>query len=342
MKRAERLQVLIQLGNHLNQKDEFLDALMHRTEFNNPWFTQRNQALRIQSIVENWLTEDKLYDWIAAYNIPDETKPKTIGIVMAGNIPLTGFHDILCTFMAGHRAQIKLSDKDKFVLPYLIKLMTRFNPQVEKYFSVAYNLKAFDAIITTITQPSTGSYYERYFGKYPNILRQARRSVAVLTGNESDEELVALGKDIFQYFGLSSRNISKVYVPKSYDFEVLLKTLHKYKEIVLHSQYKNNFDYTYSLMILNKHEFKANGAIILTENNHSLQSGIANLFYEFYSNAVDLQQKIEAQNNLLEMVVSKTPISDKVVHANFGQIDRRPLNAYMNGIDIMAFLLDLK
>lgn len=334
----DRISALVQLGEHLKGKDEFLEAIMKRAEFNNGWFTIKNQQMAIDAIANEFLAKEKLETWISHYTFDENQRTQTIGLILAGNIPLVGFQDVLCVFVAGHRCQIKLSDKDKFLLPYLIKLLEKFNPACAAYFNIVEKLKDFDAIIATGSNNSA-RYFEAYFGKYPNIIRKNRNAVAVLKGTETAEDFVALGKDVFNYFGLGCRNVAKVYLPKGYEFTPLLEGLHEYKEIVLHSKYKNNFDYSYALMILNKVKFEANGCIIMTEHE-TMASGIANLFYEYYEDEEALHQKLSAEKAQIQVVVGRLDWTDLPV-AGFGKAQEPTLLDYADGVDVMVFLLGL-
>src|SRR5690606_29335128 len=208
---GERIEALANLGERLLQKDDYLEAVMHRTHYNNAWFTIENQQRAIKAIAEHFLHKEKLQNWVAAYNLPEPKDQKTIGLVMAGNIPLVGFHDLVCVFVAGHKALIKLSEKDQYLLPYLLKLFAQANPKTEGYFEITEKLQGFDAVIATGSNNSA-RYFETYFGKVPNIIRKNRNAVAVLDGSENGEELMRLGKDVFRYFGLGCRNVSKLYV----------------------------------------------------------------------------------------------------------------------------------
>lgn len=334
----ERIQVLIQLGEHLRGKDEYLEALMQRSKFHNAWFTIENQQMAIDAIATQFLAAEKLAAWTSRYDMEQEIQPKTIGLIMAGNIPLVGFQDVLCVFVAGHRSKIKLSDKDKFLMPYLIKLLIQFNPAAADYFEIVNKLKDFEAVIATGSNNSA-RYFEAYFGKYPHIIRKNRNAVAVLKGDESPEDFANLGKDVFYYFGLGCRNVAKIYVPRGYEFTPLLETLHEYKEIVLHSKYKNNFDYSYAIMILNKVNFKANGCIILTEQE-TMASGIANLFYEYYDNLEALYQKLVTEKAQIQVVVGQVDWAD-LPTADFGAAQNPTLLDYADGVDVMDFLLAL-
>ena len=334
----ERIDVLVALGKHLRQEDEYLQAVIKRTHFNNAWFTVENQNRAIQAIATQFLDAEKLAEWIKRYDIPEQTTPQTVGLVLAGNIPLVGFHDILCVFVAGHKARVKLSDKDKFLLPYLLKLLKGFDARTESYFEIVPQLKDFDAVIATGSNNSA-RYFEAYFGKYPNIIRKNRNGIAILNGKESEDELKALGRDVFRYFGLGCRNVSKLYVPKDYDFEPLLERLHDYREIVLHTKYKNNFDYNYALFVLNKMEYKANGCIILLEDP-ALTSRIATLHYEYYENPEQLKSEIKLRENEIQCIVSQEGWLDVPSFA-FGKAQEPALWDYADGVDTVAFLLGL-
>lgn len=338
MKLQERIDVLTKLGVHLQEEDEFLNAIMQRTQFNNQWFTVENQEKAIQNIANYFLDEGALKEWLGKYAIPDQTNAKTLGLVMAGNIPLVGFHDILSVFVSGHKAKIKLSEKDAFLLPYLIKLLARFDERASEYFQIVPFLKDFDAVIATGSNNSA-RYFDAYFGKYPNIIRKNRNAVAVLTGEETADELSAFGLDVFQYFGLGCRNVSKIYVPKDYHFDRLLESLHQYKEIILNTKYKNNFDYNYSLHILNKVAHLNNGCIILLEAPE-IQSRIANLHYEFYEETEKLEQELDNREEEIQCIVARSDTLQKTTIA-FGQTQEPRLWDYADGVDTLEFLLKL-
>lgn len=338
MKLSERIDALVKLGEHLRGEDEFLEALMHRSHYHNQWFTIENQKQAIQAIAEHFLDAEKLQQWLAHYHLDDNIQPKKVGLVLAGNIPLVGFHDVLCVFAAGHRAQIKLSDKDQYLLPYLLQLLAKFDERTSSYFEIVPNLRDFEAVIATGSNNSS-RYFEAYFSKVPNIIRKNRNAVAVLTGDESAEELQRLSEDVFRYFGLGCRNVSKIYIPRQYDFNPLLEALHEHREIILHTKYKNNFDYNYALYILNKTTHLANGCIILTESQ-SLQSRIAGLHYEYYDNLEQIEAEIETRAEEIQCVVAKDELL-KAKTLPFGKAQRPELWDYADGVDTMQFLLAL-
>lgn len=335
---TERIDALVKLGLRLKENDDELQAVMHQSYIHNRWFVVENIQKSISAICDCFLDRTKLKAWISNYEIPSSKSPKTVALILAGNIPLVGFHDVLCVFLAGHRSKIKLSDKDKFLLPYFIKLMAADNPAVNEYFEFIERLKDFDAVIATGSNNSA-RYFESYFGKYPHIIRKNRNAIAVLDGQENAEDLQSLGLDVFNYFGLGCRNVSKLYLPQGYKFEPLLEAMHEHKEIILNDKYKNNFDYHYTLLILNKIEYKANGCIIMTEDE-SLQSRIASLHYEYYQDEEKLATDIQAKDEEIQCVVSKKEIKN-VTTIPFGKAQQPELTDYADGVDTMAFLLAL-
>lgn len=336
-----RIELLAELGRYLKSGgDEELDQAIRQSYAENQWFTEEHQHFALHSIADEMLDSDKLHHWITQYTIPNTDYPtQTIGLVMAGNIPLVGFQDWLCVFAAGMRARVKLSDKDKRLLPLFVKKMGAWQPESWAYTEfLAENeaLKGFDAVIATGSN-NTARYFEQYFGAYRHVIRRNRNGVAVLTGAETPEELKAFGLDVFMFFGLGCRNISKLYVPQGYDFEPLLEALHNYREIVHHNKYKNNFDYNFTLYIMNNIPFKNNGCLILKEDP-LLQSRIASVHYEFYENLESLSLTLQAQIDDLQCIVSSGPIPG-VQTMPFGESQKPGLNDYPDGVDIMRFLL---
>lgn len=334
---SERIEVLGQLGDHLLGKDEYLEAVMKRTAFHNGWFTEDSQQEAIRELAVQMLNRDRLREWLSRYQLA-ESSPKKVGIVMAGNIPLVGFHDWLCVFVSGHQAQVKLSEKDPFLFPYLMKILERLDERTLAYTEVTERLHGFEAVIATGSNNSA-RYFEAYFSKYPNIIRKNRNGLAVLTGDETLEELRALGKDIFRYYGLGCRNVAKLYVPEGYDFDPLLEALHEYREVVLNTKYKNNFDYNYALFVLNKIEFKANGCILLVEAP-ALQSRIACLHYEFYSSLEEVTKEIQARESEVQCTVAKSGALP-IPAFSFGKAQEPALWDYPDGADTLAFLASL-
>ncbi|NJL73712.1 MAG: acyl-CoA reductase [Saprospiraceae bacterium] len=338
MRLKERIEIAVRLGEYLKSGDERLKGVMQNTYEHNGWFTVSHQEQAIAAIADKFLSKSNLEQWLAAYSIPQATEPRTVGLILAGNIPLVGFHDLLCVFMAGHRAKIKLSDKDPYWIPHLLQVLQELESATSSYFICQSRLSDFEAVIATGSNNSA-RYFEAYFGKHPNIIRRNRNAVAVLDGKETHVDLLALGLDVFQYFGLGCRNVSKLYVPDNYVFEPLLDAFYEYREIVLNNKYKNNFDYHYAIYIINRIVFLANNAILLREQE-AIASPIANLHYEFYSSLSDVQQKLLQQADQLQVVVSNLPLSGLPL-VGFGKTQSPELWDYADGEDTMLFLLGL-
>jgi hypothetical protein len=336
----QRIALLSQLGEYLLEApDADLERAIRQSYLENPWFTEANTRQALKAIATRLLQRAELEAWAARYPIPATDYPaKTIALIMAGNIPLVGFHDWLCVFISGQRAQVKLSDKDKRLLPALVQKMGEW-----QFESLAYTefllendrLHEFDAVIATGSN-NTARYFEQYFGKYPHIIRRNRNSIAVLDGAETPAELFALGEDIFSYFGLGCRNVSKIYVPRGYAFEPLLEILHEWKELALHNKYKNNFDYNFTLYILNNTPHLNNGCLLLLENE-TLSSRIASLHYEYYDDAADLRHKIAQHQADIQCLVGRVSLPD-LPALPFGHTQKPGLTDYPDGVDVMAFL----
>ncbi len=339
----ERLDLLAELGHYLrNGGDEDLDTAIRLACAENGWFTEESIRKSTAAIATAFLGREKLEAWAKQYAITDTPFPaKTIGLVMAGNIPLVGFHDWLCVFVSGYRAKVKLSDKDKRLLPLLIKKMGGWEHESWAYTAFLAEgepLKDFDAVIATGSNNSA-RYFEQYFGKYPHIIRRNRNSVAVLTGLESVADLYALGNDIFTYYGLGCRNVTKLYVPHGYHFDALLEALHEYREIIHHHKYKNNFDYNFTLCIMNKMPHLNNGCLLLLEDP-ALQARIATVHYEYYDELFDLDALLEAKATEIQCVVGNIKLRSLPV-LPFGTTQEPGLSDYADGVDVMDFLTKL-
>ncbi len=335
-----RLELLTELGHYLRSGgDEDLATAVRQSYFENRWFTPENTQLALHSIAETFLDREKLSAWAARYAMEDHLHPeKSVALIMAGNIPLVGFHDWLCVFVAGHRAKIKLSTKDKYLLPLLVKKMGDWDFESWEYTEFLLEddrLRNFDAVIATGSNNSA-RYFEQYFSKYPHIIRRNRNGIAVLNGQETLAELYALGRDIFTYFGLGCRNISKLYVPHGYHFDTLLEALHEYREIVNHDKYKNNFDYTLTLWLLNQIPYMNNGCLLLKEDS-SLQARIASVHYEYYDDLAELDNLLEVHKEEIQCVVGHGSLQFTQM-IPFGTSQEPGLTDYPDGVDVMEFL----
>ncbi len=335
---AERIDLLVYLGEYLQSDDDELEVLLRKSYHHNPWFTKENYKHALNEIATSFLQKDKLQDWVNHYDFEKTKGGKKIGLILAGNIPLVGFHDFVSVFLVGHSSKIKISDKDKFVLPHLVKKMTEKDSRMKDYVEFIERLSNFDGVIATGSNNSA-RYFEAYFSKYPNIIRKNRSAIAVLDGSETAEELFELGKDIFKYFGLGCRNVSKLFVPNDYNFDLFLETTHKYNDLVLHNKYKNNFDYNYTLYILNQRKHLSNGCVLLVEDE-SMHSRIASLHYEYYQDTEQLQKRLIENQNEIQCVVSKTQFNH-VANVGFGYAQKPGLMDYADGVDTIEFLLTL-
>jgi hypothetical protein len=258
-----------------------------------------------------------------------------VALVLAGNIPLVGFHDVLCVLISGHKVMIKLSSKDSVLIPYVLNHLTEIDPGFADKIEYVERLENFDAVIATGSDNSS-RYFDFYFGKYPNIIRKNRTSIAVLNGFETEDELKLLGKDVFTYFGLGCRNVSKILAPKGYDFTTILKAWEGYHDISNHHKYRNNYDYQLAIRMVNKEKFFDNGFVILIESE-KIVSPIAVLYTEHYDSESHLAEILKAVADKTQCVVgNKTRKSVK-----FGQAQLPSLNDYADHIDTMKFLESL-
>lgn len=328
----ERKELLVRLGEFMIGDDEEWAFIKRKASSENPWFTPEFIELSIQNIGSNFLKPSEIQELIDHYNVPENnTAPKKIGIVMAGNIPLVGFHDLLCVFLTGHIALIKLSSKDEVLLPFLIRKLIRWNEQVQSFIIPSEMLKGCDAYIATGSNNSS-RYFEYYFRNHPHIIRQNRTSVAVLTGNETPDELNKLADDVHLYFGLGCRNVTKVFVPEGYDFVPMLDAFNKYHYLINHNKYKNNYDYNLALHILNKRQYMTNGSILLVEDESPF-SPISQLNYEYYTDKRVTGEKLKG-NNFIQCIVGREDV-------NFGKAQSPGVCDFADGVDTMEFLMNL-
>lgn len=318
--------------------DDF-KALISRVSNENLWFTPFHVHASINGIC-TFLSKEKLEKWLSKYPVSNENTELKVTVIMAGNIPMVGFHDMLSVLISGHHFIGKLSSKDNQLLDFISKILIEINPEFKALISFQSDRLSgenkFDAIIATGSNNSA-RYFEAYFGKYQHIIRKNRTSVAVLSGNESKEDLIALGKDIFLYFGLGCRNVSKLYVPTSYDFTKLLDCWKDYAYVGNHSKYANNYDYQRSLLLMNKIEHFDNGFLLLSENQ-SIASPIGLVNYEFYSEIKSLNESLKSNSDLIQCIVSNKLDAS----IPFGKAQEPELWDYADNVDTIAFLSNLK
>jgi len=328
----ERIAILSKLGAYLSSNDTEWEQIKERAYRENQWFIPEFIDIAVKTIVSNFLNKDKLDLWLESYQISQHNEsPKPIGIIMAGNIPLVGFHDLLCVFVSGHNAVIKASSKDEILIKHFVKKMYEWNITIQNDICFADRLNGCDAYIATGSNNSS-RYFESYFGKYPNILRKNRTSVAVLTGNESIQELVALADDAMLFFGLGCRNITQILVPENYDFIPFLNALKKYEGLMEYHKYKNNFDYHLALLIMGGKYYMNNETVILTENISPF-SPVSQIHYQFYKKREDLATMFN-NNESIQCIVGHDYIP-------FGEAQKPSLGQYADGVDTLAFLQSL-
>ena len=256
---------------------------------------------------------------------------------MAGNIPLVGFHDFLCVLVSGHSVIVKLSSNDKILLPFLAEYLQFHFPFLkEKIHFTKEKLSDFDAVIATGSD-NTARYFEYYFGNKPNIIRKNRNSVAILTGDETEEDLHNLGKDIFTYFGLGCRSVSKIFVPEGYDFQNFFKAIYDFHPIIEYTKYANNYDYNKAVYLMSLFKLQDNGFLLLKEDT-SYSSPIASLFYEFYSDKNTLQKQLDKDKDKIQCIVNQK-INPNFI--SFGQTQQPSLSDYADGVDTLQFLIEL-
>lgn len=331
MNLQKRLDLLEKLRIYLLENEPEWQQTRERAAAYNGWFIPEFIDVAINSICTEFLDAGKLKNWAAHYHLDDNIISKNIGIVMAGNIPLVGFHDFLAVFISGHRQTIKLSSKDDILLKHIVQKLQQWDTDTVKQIAFAEILKGCDAYIATGSNNSA-RYFEQYFSKYPNIIRRNRTSVALLTGNETAAELEKLADDVHLFFGLGCRNVTKIFVPEQYDFVPLLKAFDKYKYLGDNNKYKNNYDYQLSIALMNNIYYMTNGSTLLIESDE-IFSAISQLNYSFYTNAQTLKNTLQL-NNDVQCIVSTDSI-------DFGKAQQPGLFDYADGVDTMQFLLTL-
>jgi len=336
---SQRVNSLISLGKQLTDltSAEF-SYIFEKATSDNPWFTKDNIKTSLAAIRDQYLTQGALEYLVRRYKADDNIVSKKVGLILAGNIPLVGFHDILCCFLIGHVSIIKYSDKDKVLIPFLIKKIIEIDGNAAAYFVTAEKLTAYDAAIATGSN-NTATHFRYYFGHVPHIIRQNRNSIAVLSGNETDEQLLDLGQDIFSYFGLGCRNVSKIFVPDGYNLRRLFEILDAFKAIIHHHKYKNNYDYNLALFLLNKENFLHNEMLILKESAQII-SRIGSVHYQYYHSMESLTEWLCLHASEIQCIVTSMNIPD-VDTVAFGQAQCPSIDTYADGVDTMQFLLGL-
>jgi hypothetical protein len=328
----QRVVLLKKLGVFILSGDEKWEAIKRKASHDNAWFIPEFIDYQLRHLATSFLSEDGLRRWIQSYAVPDQQiHPKTVGLIMAGNIPLAGFHDFMAVFISGHNQTIKASAKDAVLIDGIVSKLIEWEPACASCISFSVMLKNRDAYIATGSNNS-GRYFDYYFSKYPHIIRRNRTSAAILTGNETALDLDNLADDVYLYFGLGCRNVTKIYIPENYDFIPLLEAFRKYNILSDNHKYKNNYDYQLAILIINKLYYMTNGSVLLQENR-SLFSPISQLHYEYYTSFHEVEQELKNSADI-QCIVSKNDIP-------FGQAQQPGPEDYADKADTLKFLLEL-
>lgn len=344
-----RIHAFAELGNFLSQfsskkiekspivlhNDLFFDGFKHQMKVakeNNAWFTEDNILFAIESWTKA-LSKVNLNTWIKSSYVSNQSS-KTIAIIMAGNIPLVGFHDFLSVLISGHSVLVKQSSNDKNLLPFLAKYLEYVDPSFKgKMTFTEKQLEGFDAVIATGSN-NTARYFEYYFKDKPSIIRKNRNSVAVIQGNETAQDFENLSEDVFRYFGLGCRSVSKLFVPKGFNFDVFFEGMYKKHEIINNAKYANNYDYNKTVYLMSEFDILENGFLMIKEDE-SYSSPIATIFYEYYDNPVDLKIKIHQESENIQCIVANSFLENEV---KFGQTQHPELWDYADGVNTLEFL----
>lgn len=351
MTALEKKDAFVKLGDFLRQfasdepvkdksvlkNDEFFEtfaALIALSQSHNGWYTPEQVRFSVAAWAEA-LTDKNLSEWLSKYDIK-ANDPKAVGLILAGNIPLVGFHDFLSVVLSGNRALVKLSSNDQHLLPFLAKYLIAIAPDLQNSIEFTEGkLENFDAVIATGSN-NTARYFEYYFKDVPSIIRKNRNSVAVLTGNETREELEGLSEDIFRYFGLGCRNVSKLFVPQGYDFAKFFEAMFVQKDVIQYEKYANNYDYNKAVFLMSNFKLLDNGFLTIKQDEN-YASPISSVFYEFYDNLEDVKTRLANDSDQIQCIVSgaienSTP---------FGKTQKPELWDYADNVDTMRFLSSL-
>ncbi len=353
MNREQRIAAFDKLGRFMSQfkttapekkddiefNDLFFEGMKHQIALafeHNGWFTSENIAYAFEGWSE-LLKKDELHKWLSAYRENNQENSKKIAVIMAGNIPLVGFHDCLAVLISGHRAIIKQSSQDRYLMPFLIQYLCHVEPGFKgKIEFTDKKLEDYDAVIATGSN-NTARYFDYYFRNRPSVIRRNRNSVAVLKGKETDEQLTGLAEDIFRYFGLGCRSVSKIFIPAGYNFDRLFNSIYPWHSIINYPKYSNNYDYNKAVYLMSEFDMLENGFLMVKEDD-SYASPIATLFYEYYDNEESLRKKLHVDKDQIQCVVANGFSDDEIP---FGKTQRPGLADYADGVDTVDFLLKI-
>ena len=329
----QRIDAFVSLGDLLVKKTPELLETLERASHRNHWYTVANSLKQIDEIAVN-LTKSKLHEWLDPYNFSQY--PKSVGLILAGNLPLVGFHDILSVLLAGFRAQIKVSSDDAGLTTYVLGKLIEIEPSFSEHIEIVERLMDFDLIIATGSDNSS-RYFDYYFGKKPNIIRRNRNSVAILDGTETTEQLRALGNDIFDYFGLGCRSVSKIFLPKGYKINNFFEPLESFSEIANHYKYANNYDYNKSIYLINREKHYDNGFLLLKEDER-IASPLAVVFFQEYDSIRELSAQLDAQAEKIQCITTQLTIDVDIPTFPLGRSQCPSLTDYADSVNTLEFL----
>ena len=336
MQLQQRINAFVNLGQYLKQLLSEQEVLLETASAHNGWFTPDNLDFALKRWSEA-LSESNVGRWLDSYNITD-SDPRTVAIIMAGNVPLVGFHDFISVLITGNKVKVKLSSNDTILLPFIAEKLLEIEPGFKGYIEFTdEKLSGFDAVIATGSN-NTARYFDYYFGKYPHIIRKNRNSVAVLSGDETQEQLEELANDIFRYFGLGCRNVSKIFLPKDYNFDAFFKAMFSWKEIINNNKYINNYDYNKAVYLMSDIPLLDNEFMLLKEDN-GYSSPISVVFYEYYDSIDSLNSTLGENSEQIQAVVSNMELQNAIP---LGKAQTPQLWDYADGVDTVAFLLELE
>jgi hypothetical protein len=314
---------------------ESFEVLLELSQSHNGWFTKEQVYFAVNSWAEA-LTETNLNEWLSHYDF-SKIKPKTVGLILAGNIPLVGFHDFLSVLISGHKVLVKTSSNDQHLIKFLANYLMAVEPELTSRITFTEGkLENFDAVIATGSN-NTARYFEYYFKDKPSIIRKNRNSVAILNGNESHEDLVHLGEDIFRYFGLGCRNVSKLFVPKGYNFDAFFKAMFDYQDVIHYEKYSNNYDYNKAVFLMSNFKLLDNGFLTIREDT-SYSSPISSVFYEFYEDLEALKNRLKYESDQIQCIVSSALVPNSIP---FGETQKPKLWDYADDVDTLKFLISI-
>ena len=352
MQQSDKKKCFIELGHFLRQftnesntknnsvlhNDAFyndFEELIDLSQSHNGWYTKENVKFAISSWADA-LTEENLNQWLEKYDFTN-VQPKTIGLILAGNIPLVGFHDFLSVIISGHKVIVKTSSNDQKLLPFLANYLIEVDSRLKAFITFSDGkLEGFDAVIATGSN-NTARYFEYYFKDKPSIIRKSRNSVAVLDGNESAAQMIALGEDIFRYFGLGGRNVSKLFIPKDYNFDLFFNGIFPYQDVIKYEKYANNYDYNKAVFLMSNFKLLDNEFLTIKEDE-SYASPISSVFYEYYDDLENLKTKLHNENEQIQCIVSDDLIKNSI---KFGETQKPRLWDYADNVDTINFLLKI-